>query len=198
MMGEFEKLLGLRFDDKNRRMIELFTQEKQKLNARGLIISSMLIEALHKVLQTELKESCAVIVTTAIDVISSKGLLPAEKALQDMCSEALSKRKGEIEALYLSNVSHIEQGLQNKAMIQPYMSLGDFYLLQREEMRINLSSAYEKYKLDRGGTLARIIGNKFLNIPVVAWGAIVIIVIVAIAGFAGAIGGLRNSLGWNG
>jgi hypothetical protein len=139
-----------------------------------------------------------VIVNTAIDATSSELLLPAEKTLQAMCSEALSKRKDEIEALYLSDIRHIEQGLQNKSMIQPYRSLGNFYLLQREEMLVSLSGAYATHNRDRGGTLARIVGNKFLNNPIVAWGAIVITVIVATAGFAGAIGGLRSSLGWNG
>jgi len=195
MMEEFVKLLRLRFDEKNRQMIEHFTEEKQRLNARGLLNSSETVKAMHRVLVTELKESAGVVVTTAIDVISKKDLLPAEKALQDLCSEALSHRKNEIEALYLSDVRHIEQGLLNKAMLQPYMSLGDFYRLQREEMHINLSGAYAKYMRDRGGNLASVIKNRFLNRPAVAWAAIVITVILLIAAFASAIGGLRGSFG---
>ena len=192
MREEFAKLLRLRFDEKNRRLIERFTEEKQRLNSRGLLNSSETVKAMHKVLETELKENALAVVTTAVDVISKKDLLLAERELQDFCSEALSKRKDEIEALYLSDVRHIEHGLQNKAMLQPYMSLGEFHRLQREEMLINLSIAYERYMRDRGGNLASVIKNRFLNRPTVAWAAIVIAVILLIAAFAAAIGGLRS------
>lgn len=198
MKEEFAELLRLRFDERSRRMIERFTEEKQRLNARGLLYSSETVKALHRVLETELKECVGVVVTTAIDVISKKASLLAEKELQDWCSEALSHRKDEIEALYLLDVRHIEQGMQNKAMLQPYTPFREFYRLQREEMFINLSKAYGKYMRDRGGNLANAIKNRFLNRPPVAWAAIVIAVILLIAAFGGAIGGLRSSFGWNG
>lgn len=195
MKEELAKVLRLRFDERNRRMIERFTEEKQRLNARGLLNSSETVKAMHKVLETELKESAGAVVATALDVMGKQGLLLAKKPLQDYCSDALSKRKDEIEAQYLSDVRHIEQGLQNKAMLQPYMSLGDFYVLQREEMLIELSRAYEKYLRDRGGNLASAIKNGFLNRPTVAWASIVIAAILLVVAFAGAIRGLQGVFG---
>lgn len=195
MREEFAKLLRLRFDEKNRRMIERFTEENQRLNAREILYSTETIKAMYKVLEAELKESALAVVTTAIDVLSKKDLLLAEKELQDCCSAAFSERKDEIEAMYLSDVRHIEQGLQNKAMLQPYMSLGDFHRLQREEMLINLSSAHEKYMRDRGGNLTSVIKNRFLNRPTVAWATITIAVILFIAAFVDAIGGLQRLFG---
>ena len=147
------------------------------------------------VLETELTESVEMVVAAAVDVISKNDSLVAEKKLQDFCSEALSKRKAEIEALFLSDVRHVEQGLQNKAMLQPYMSLGDFYTLQREEMLIKVSGAYKQYMRDRGGNLASVIKNRFLNRPMVAVAAIVITVILLFAAFAGAIGKLQSLFG---
>lgn len=195
MREEFAKVLRLRFDERNRRMIERFTEEKQRFNARGIVINPGTVVAMHKVLETELKESALAVVTTAIDAIGKKNLLPSEKELQTVCLEALSKRKDEIEALYLSDVRHIEQGLSNKAMLQPYMSTGDFYLLQQEEMLINLSSAYERYMRDRGGNLTNMIKNRFHNRPLVAWAEIVMKVILLIAAVVGAIVGLRSLFG---
>lgn len=192
MREEFFRLLRLRFDERNRRLIERFTEERQRLNARGLLYSSETVKAMHKVLETEMSESVGAVVATAVDVISKNNSLVAEKKLQDVCSEALSKRKDEIEALFLSDVRHVEQGLQNKAMLQPYMSLGDFYSLQREEMVIKMSDAYEQYMRDRGGNLAGMIKNRFLNRPMVAWAAIVIAVILLFAAFAAAIGKLQS------
>ncbi|MDO8439702.1 MAG: hypothetical protein Q7S97_00580 [Polaromonas sp.] len=195
MREEFAKVLRLRFDERNRRMIERFTEEKQRFNARGIVINPGTVVAMHKVLETELKESALAVVTTAIDAIGKKNLLPSGKELQTVCLEALSKRKDEIETLYLSDVRHIEQGLPNKAMLQPYMSTGNFYLLQQEEMLINLSSAYERYIRDRGGNLTNMIKNKFHNHPLVAWAAIVTTVIIFIAAVVGAIARLRSLFG---
>lgn len=192
-MEEFFRILRLRFDEKNRRMSGRFTEEKQLLNARGLLYSSETVRAMHKVLITELKESADAVVTTAIDMIGKEDLLLTEKALQDFCSDALSKRADEIEALYLSAIDHIERGLQNKAMLQPYMALGGFYPLQREEMLINLSIGYKKHMRDQGGNLTAVIRNRFLNHPIIAWGSIVIAVIFLIATFVGAISVLRSS-----
>lgn len=191
MREEFTKVLRLRFDERNRRMIERFTEEKQRFNARGILLSSETVVAMHKVLETELKESTLTVVTTVFDVIGKKGFLPAEKDLQTVCTVAFSERKDEIEGLYFSSVRHIEQGLQ-KTMLQPYMSLGDFYLLQQEEMLINLSSAYEKYIRDRGGNLTNMIKNRLHNHPLVAWAAIVTTVIIFIAAVVGAIVVLRS------
>ena len=150
---------------------------------------------MHKVLETELSESVEAVVATAVDVISKNDSLVAEKKLQDFCSEALSNRKDEIEGLFLADVRHIEQGLQSKAMLQPYMSLEDFYALQREEIVIKVSGAYKQYMQDRGGNLASVIKNRFLNLPIVAWAAIVIAVILIFAAFAGAIGKLQSLFG---
>lgn len=191
MTEEFAKVLRLRFDERNRRMIERFTEEKQRFNARGPLICLGTVVAMHKVLETELKESTLAVVTTVFDVIGKK-TLPTEKDLRTVCTVAFSERKDEIEGLYLSSVSHIEQGLQNKTMLQPYMSSGDFYLLQQEEMLINLSSAYEKYIRDRGGNLTNMIKNRLHNHSLVAWAAIVTTVIIFIAAVVGAIVGLRS------
>lgn len=192
MREEFTNVLRLRFDERNRRMIERFTEEKQRFNARGILLSSETVVAMHKVLETELKESTLTVVTTVFDVIGKKGFLPAEKDLQTVCSVAFSNRKGEIEALYLSSLPHIEQGLQSKAMLQPYMSLGDFYPLQQDEMLINLSSAYEKYIRDRGGNLTNVIKNRLLNYRLIGGAAIVMKVILLIAAVIGAIVGMRS------
>ena len=147
-------------------MTERFTEEKQRLNARGLLNSSETVRAMHKVLEAELKESATAVVATTMDVVRKKNLLIPGAKLQEFCDEALLRRKREIEGLYLSEVRHIEQGLQNKAMLHPYMSLRDFYGLQREEMLVNLSAAHEKYMRDRGGNLVNVIKNRFLNRPI--------------------------------
>ena len=78
MKEEFAELLRLRFDERNRRMIERFTEEKQRLNARGLLYSSETVKALHRVLETELKESAGVVVTGGVAELPGVAELAAD------------------------------------------------------------------------------------------------------------------------
>ena len=173
-------------------MRERFLEEKQRYNARGILYSSETVKAMHKVLETEFKESVDVVVTTALDIVSKNGLLPAEKKLQTLCSEALSQRKDEVEALFLEGIRPITESLVNTTLLKPYMSLGDFYDLQREEMLISLARAYGEYKRHKGVNLADAIKNRFLNHPIVAWATVVITVIIVIATLIGKIDGLLS------
>ena len=177
---QFSKLLRYRLDERNRRLIERFTEEKQRHSARGLLNSSETVRAMHSVLEAELKTSADVVITTAMDVISRSDSLVSEKQLQVLCSNALLQRKDEIEELFLLGIRPIEEGLLNKAMLKPYMSLGTLYGLQRKELLVNLSYAYVDYTRGRGGNLMEIIKNRFLDHPVIAWTAIAIVTISTI------------------
>jgi hypothetical protein len=177
---QFTKVLRLRFDERNRQLKERFTEVKERFNARGALYSSETMKALHKVLETELKESVHVLASTINDVTNKQDVVVilTEKKLQNMCSKALLSRKNEIEGLYASNVQQINRVLQNQTMLKPYLSLRDAYGLQVEEMRINISSLREKYVHDHGNLLKRIT-NKYLNNPIV----VVVMIAVAVVAF---------------
>lgn len=198
MKADFERLLRLRFDERNRQTIERLTAVKQQLNARGLLSSSETIRQMHGVAETELKESAPVIVETVIDLLIKSNALRHEKDLRALCSDAFSKRKAEVEALYLAQAHHIQQGLANKAIIQPYVSLDQCYTLLREEITLFFSSAFDKHSRDRGGNLAHVLRNRFLNHPVIAWAAVVVATIIVVAGFLGAIRTLQTVFAGNG
>lgn len=192
MRDEFKELLRLRFDERNHQMIKSFTQMKQRFNNRGLLNSSNTIAAIHEVLKSELVESNEAIVTTAFDIIKRENLIPRTVQIKRVCSDALAKRKEEIERLFSSNVQHIEVGLQNKTMIEPYRSLDDFYALQHEEMLIKVSALHQQYINEHGGNLANVLKNRFLNRRLISCGVITIAVIIAIAAFWDAIVDLLN------
>ena len=124
-------MLRYRFDERNGQMRKRFLEERQQYNERGILSSSATVKAMHEVLETEFQESVDVVVTTALDVVSKNGLLSAENKLQTLCLEALSQRKDEVEGLFLEAIRPIEEGLLNTTLLKPYMSLGDFYHLQR-------------------------------------------------------------------
>lgn len=144
--GEYKRRIRLHFDERNRRIIEAFAGEKRRFNTRGLLNSSETIRAIHKFLESELSESTTVIVDTAIDLIKGEKSVLDVDQLRFLCEKALSERKDEIEKLFLSSIRHIEEGLQNVAMLQSFISLEDSYLLQREEMLIRLSESIKQHK----------------------------------------------------
>jgi DNA integrity scanning protein DisA with diadenylate cyclase activity len=192
MEKEFGHIIRLRFDENNRKLIENFTKVKERLNARGLLNSTETIKEIYKALETEFIGCVGLIVITAIDVARKDNLLVKRNKIQKLCEETLAARKQEIEGIYLSNTQQIRGGLLNSNMLSPFMSLDKSHPLQREEIVIRLSNEIDKYHKENGNNLRNIIQNRFLNTPIVAWGAIVIFVIIVIASFTNALSNLMN------
>lgn len=192
MTEEFEKFIRLRFDERNQKMIEAFTQEKQKYNAKGILNSSGTVVAIHKIAKNELIECKNVIISTAFDMINHLKTNPKTNQIEKICISALKKRKKEIEGIFSSNVNHIVSGLQNSTLLEPYMTLNDSIDLQLEEMRVSISTSYQIFLKEHGGNLLGFLKNRFLNRYVVAVVVLVIIVIIAITSFWGAISKLSN------
>lgn len=187
MKEEFQKILRLRFDEKNRQLIGCFTQAKQRMNARGLLNSTETIKEMHQVLESEFIDSVTIVTDTAMDAMKRKNLLSGKGMLHTLCLDELTNRKLEIEGLFLSNSQSIRDGLQNTAMIEPYMSLDKALILQKEEMAIMLSDKMDKHLKDSGGNLLNIVKNRFFNVPIIVWGAIVVGFIIIIAKFTNAL-----------
>lgn len=141
-------------------MIEQCTKEVQRLKVRGLQNSSMAVTAKHKVLETKLKESVGIIIKTVMDIIRKNDLLIDQEEIQELCSEALSKRRDEIEGHYASEKDLIKLGLQNTAMLKGFLSLNESYPLQREEMIVALALEYKKY-IQNNQSSTSDIGNGF-------------------------------------
>jgi len=167
MEKEFQRILRLRFDERNRQLIGKFTQAKQRMNARGLLNSTETIKEIYEVLKSEFIDSVTVITDTIVDVIKRKSLLVNKDLALKLCLGEFLNRKSEIESLYLSSSQSIRDGLQNTSMIEPYISLNKLSALQKEEMAVMLSRKIDKHIKDSGGNLMNIIKNRFLNMPVI-------------------------------
>jgi hypothetical protein len=192
MKDELEKILRLKFDQRNQNMIKNFTQEKQKFNARGLVNFSGTVVAMHEVAETELIECKNVIIKTAFEVLHHLKIIPKTNQIEKICISALENRKREIEGIFTENSNHIVSGLQNKKMLEPYISLDNSIKLQLEEMKVGISTTHQLYLNEHGGNLLSLIKNRFLNRYVIAFAIIIIGVIVAIASFWDSITKLQN------
>lgn len=192
MREELEKILRLKFDERNRNMIKNFTQEKQKFNARGLLNSSGTVVEMHEIARTELIECKNIIIKTAFEVLDHLKKIPKTHQIEKICISALEKRKKEIEGIFSENCNHIVSGLQNKKMLEPYMSLNNSIELQLEEMKVGISTSHQLYLNEHGGNVLSLIKNRFLNLYAIATAIIIIGVIIAIASFWDSITKLQN------
>lgn len=181
MKEELEKILRLKFDERNRNMIKAFTQEKQKFNARGLLNSSGTVAAMHEVAKNELNECKNVIITTSFELLDHLKLIPKTNQIEKICTYALKNRKREIDGIFSENSNHIVSGLQNTKMLEPYISLNDSIELQLEEMKVGISRSHQLYLKEHGGNLLSLLKNSFLNRTVIASTIFVIGVIITIA-----------------
>ena len=158
----FATLLNLRLEERNRQLQGQFLEVKERLNARGILFSSITVSELHTVAETELKESATIIATTAIDVISSGGVLLAKKRIRALCPNALEQRKNYLEGQLRSAIQTIKEGLSSDKLVASFLSLDALYPLLQEEMRIKLSQAYATQKR-RDGNVFQMIGNRILD-----------------------------------
>ena len=192
MKEELEKILRLKFDERNRNLIKNFTEVKQKFNARGLPNYSGTVVAMHEVAKTELIECKNVIIKTAFEVLHHLMIIPKTHQIEKICISALENRKKEIEWIFSENSNHIVSGLQNKKMLEPYISLDDSIELQLVEMKVGISTSHQLYLTEHGGNLLSLIKNKFLNRYAIAFSIIIIGVIIAITSFWDSITKLQN------
>jgi len=141
----FLKLLRSHFDERNARMIDKFSLEKQRVKASDAIDSPSNIMLLHAVVKMELMESSDIIVETAFDVVKSEYLISNYAQIRKACSSAYMERAAEIEEIFLQNVDHLEKESQNTERVNPYMPLADFEFLQLIEINEKVSEAYQEH-----------------------------------------------------
>ena len=179
-------LLRQRIQERNVKLIENFTKEKQRHNSRGILHSSICVTALHKVLESEFKHSAHLIVQTAL-VTNRNRILPiSEKVLLAWCTDALTERRRELDSIYESHISGIVAALSNSSFIAPYKRLDETNDLIYKEMSIDLSDLYERLLQKRYGTNSALIIRKLASVPLVTL-VVSALVIAILLGFLGPI-----------
>ncbi len=149
----FLKLLRSHFDERNARMIEQISLEKQRFKASDVIDSSSNITLLHAVVKMELMESSNIIVETAFDIAEMEYLISNYAQIRKTCSSAFMERASEIEELFLMNLDHLEKKSQNTERMYPYMPLADFEFMQLIEINEKFSDAYQKHIIQHSRNL---------------------------------------------
>ncbi len=149
----FIKLLRSYFDERNARMIDRFSFEKQFLKSGDVIDLSSNIMSLYAVVKMELMESSDIIVEIAFDVVKSEYLISNYAQIRKACSSAYMERAVEIERIFLQNLHHLEKESQNTERMNPYMPVADFEFLQLIEINGKVSESYQWYIIQHNHNL---------------------------------------------
>lgn len=145
----FLKLLRSHFDERNARMIEQFSQERDRSKSDDVIDSSSNM-SLHAAVKMELMESSNIIVETAFDIVKTEYLISNYAQIRKACSSAFMERASEIEEIFLLNLDHLEKKSQDTERMHPYMPLADFEFLQLIEINEKVSEAYQEHIIQHG------------------------------------------------
>ena len=185
MDHELRNLFDLRWKERAQVLQKDFLRVKEAMNARGVLNSSMTIQNGHEALLGEFKTQRKLISTTIIDFVGKKQKVSSISKFQELAQEELSKRRSVLEREFNSAFKNQESGLQNSAMIAPFLSLDDVFPLATEELSVELNAAFVNYNNAFGNNLTDQLKNRFLNNPILA------VVVLSVAGATFIIGLLK-------
>lgn len=139
------------------------------MNGRGLLNSSITIQNAHGVLVEEFEADRILISTTILDHIRSLDRVANNAEFESHAQTQLAERKNYLEQALKSGFSNVLSGLQNSAMVSPFIHLDDLYALAQRELTIELKSAIDTHNKSFGNNLTEQLKNRFLNNPILQY-----------------------------
>lgn len=140
---QFESLIRRRFQERERQFHARLEKVRREHNRRKVLTSSMTVVAMHAELEREFMESATACVKTA-DAMGNRPtalLVPRKQKVLRLCSNALSKRKADLNATFQGASGRIVASLRNSSITAPYRSLSDsFVQLQCENAYVELQT----------------------------------------------------------
>lgn len=178
-----DKLLENRWRDRDRVLNEKILAVQGEMNRRGILASSITVKEHHQIFRAEFQESIEIIVKSVIDSLQPKAVKLDRLALEAWSIEKLERRRDILDSMFRERARVSIRSLQNQAMIEPFMSVAQYYEHMAQELRIELNRGLDEYESQFGATLTDRLINRFKNRPLVAFGIIVITVVMVILGF---------------
>ena len=182
-----DKLLEHRWKERDRTLNARVLTVQSEMNRRGILASSISVKEHHEVFLVEFQASVGIIVQTVIDSLQSKAVKLDRLALKDWSIEKLEQRRDFLDSRFRERASVSIGAVQNLTMITPFMSVAQYFEHMTQELQVELNRALDKYEAQLGATLTDRIINRFKNRPLVAFGIIVITVVMIILGFIAAL-----------
>ena len=178
-----DNLLENRWKERDRDLDEKILAVQSEMGRRGILRSSVAVKEYHQVFRSEFQESKEVIVKTIVDSLKSKHMKFDRSVLEKKSIEMLAQRCDSLNATFLKRAEASYISLLNNSMIAPFMSLDQYFDHMVQELKIELNQALDEYESQFGVTLTDRIISSFKNRKLVAFGIIVMIVVMSILTF---------------
>lgn len=182
-----DNLLQHRWRERDKKLNEKILAVQSEMNRRGILPSSISVKEHHDIFRAEFQASIGIIIKTVVDSLQSKTVKFERMALEGWSIEKLERRRDFLDSKFRERAKVSIQSIQNQAMIAPFMSVAQYHEHMVQELKLELNRALHEYEEQFGATLTDRIINKFKNRPLVAFGIIVITVVMAVLGFVAAL-----------
>jgi hypothetical protein len=182
-----DDLLKNRWAERNRELNERIQGSQGGMNARGVLQSSMAVQALHEIFSEEFVSSRATIVSTVSDSLNLGAATLQRKNMEQWALDQLRQRQKYLDRYFLERSSVSMRGLTNEAVMAGYGDVARYFNHASQELRVELNAAFNDYENSFGATLYDRVLNNFKNHPVIVIGAVSVVVLVALFGLYSAI-----------
>lgn len=171
-------LLNTRWKERDLALGERFLHVVGEMNDRGMLHSTVMVQAMYKVSCDEFVGSRQTIVSTIIDSLMAETVKLKKDELISFAISSLEDRNRALDVLFRSRAS--VYGMLDSGILKGHIDLVSKMDGAVNELRVELIRALDEYQSRKNGNFKDQILNKLLNVPAVAWTVIVILVIAAL------------------
>lgn len=175
-------LLKTRWSERDIGLGERFLHVVAQMNGRGMLHSTVMVEAMYKVACDEFVGSRQIIVSTIIDSLMAGTVKLNKDELIKFAIRNLEDRSKSIDGQFRARAGI--SGMLDSGMLKGHINLASKMDSAVNELRVELIRALDEYQSKNDGNLKDKILHRLLNIPAVAWLVIGVVVVAALVSLA--------------
>lgn len=179
---KMDELLKNRWSERDRELSKKILKSQNEMNSKGMLHSSISVNALQDIFTEEFSCSRRTIASTVEDSLRLKTVKLNRVDLGNWSMFQLQQRQIYLDKYFYEMVRAYMERLRNQSMIAPPVIIAPYYEHASQELAIELKSVFDNYENSLGATLYDRVLRNFKNHPIVVIGVFVIIVLMAILG----------------
>lgn len=173
-----QNLLTTRWKERDLALGERFLQVANQMAGRGMLHSTVMVQAMYRVACDEFVGSRQTIVSTTIDSLMAGTVKLNRDELVQLAMSNLKIRQESIARQFRERAG--ASGMLNSGTLQGHVDLSSKTEGAVNELRVELIRALDDYQSKNAGNLKDKILHRLLDVPEVAWFFIAFIVVAAL------------------
>ena len=119
---KMDELLEARWTEQNTALTEEILITKKALSQRGILSSSLTVQAIHELFRQELLSSAGTVLRTLVDSFPPNGNVNKSE-IEVWGTKSFDHRLDALNAIFMKHTSALCFSLSNKGLIAPYMTI---------------------------------------------------------------------------